>query len=203
MGRKAYDYLRFRGLTHQEIERYALGYCATGVYAERVIIPIIDERGLQYFVARSFTTREPRYLNPHRDRSDILFWTEVKPQSRLVVVCEGVFDAMRVGRLLPACALLGHELTPDQLSRLEARADYAIILMDPDVFTASLKLWVMVKPHVQAVAIKLKRKDPADYMNADALVHEVVNYLVAQPGVSRTLCEEFRQQIMTHLAGRN
>ena len=52
---QAIFYLKGRGITMSDIVKYNIGYCETGIYGGRIIIPSYDENGeLNYFIARSF-----------------------------------------------------------------------------------------------------------------------------------------------------
>jgi len=59
-------YLNNRNITKCDIIRYNIGYCKTGRYAGRIIIPSYDINGkLNYFVARTvFDDEEYKYKNP-------------------------------------------------------------------------------------------------------------------------------------------
>ena len=47
------SYLKRRGITHEDILKYNIGYCESGLFSNRVIIPSYDENGqLNFFVGR-------------------------------------------------------------------------------------------------------------------------------------------------------
>ena len=55
IGRQAWFYLKNRGITIEDIQKYNIGYCEYGRYAKMVIIPSYDKNGnLNYFTGRSF-----------------------------------------------------------------------------------------------------------------------------------------------------
>ena len=60
--------LRFvmeRGLSELDILKYNLGYCVSGLYQNRIIVPSYDENGtLNYFVGRDFYSGGMKYKNP-------------------------------------------------------------------------------------------------------------------------------------------
>ena len=75
IARHAFAYLKNRGITKDDIEKYNIGYCESGRYAKMVIVPSYDETGnLNYFTGRSFE-KEPfvKYHNPEASRDIIPF----------------------------------------------------------------------------------------------------------------------------------
>jgi DNA primase len=51
----ALSYLKKRNISKQDILKYNIGYCASGPYANRIVVPSYDNNGkLNYFTARSF-----------------------------------------------------------------------------------------------------------------------------------------------------
>jgi hypothetical protein len=64
--KNAMKYITERGITREDILRYQIGYCETGRYSGRVVIPsFTSDHVLNYFVSRDFTGRSKlKYLNP-------------------------------------------------------------------------------------------------------------------------------------------
>ena len=104
--RKVKEYARKRGITRQDIIRYNIGYCDSGHYANRIIIPSYDsDNRLNYFIARSvFDEEKFKYKNPPVSKNVIMFENQINWQEPITLV-EGVFDAMAVKR--NAIPLLG------------------------------------------------------------------------------------------------
>ena len=74
--------------------------------------------------------RPPKYFTmPGLDKGRILYNYDWARQSNLVVVCEGVFDAIAVGRC--AVATFGKGVTEQQARLLKAYWDLVVILLDP------------------------------------------------------------------------
>ena len=95
-------FLRKRGITEQDIERYNLGYCVEGEYQNRIIIPSYDSNGkLNYFVGRDFYYASTlKYKNPPIPKDVIGFDLYVN-WSLPIILVEGVFDAMIVLNPIP------------------------------------------------------------------------------------------------------
>lgn len=74
--------------------------------------------------------RPPKYFTmPGLDKGKILYNYDWARRSNLVVVCEGVFDALAVGRC--AVATFGKGVTEYQANILKSYWDLIIILLDP------------------------------------------------------------------------
>ncbi len=102
VGRKALKYASER-MTPEEIERYKVGYCGLGKYQYRIIVPTFEEGRVVYFIARDFIGHTKRYLNPEPAEcngitsGEVVFNLDRCRELGQVVICEGVFDAIRTG----------------------------------------------------------------------------------------------------------
>ena len=68
------NYLYERGINDNDFIKYGIGYCNTGDYGGRVVIPSYSESGtLNFFVARSFDGNYFKYKNPEASK-DIIFF---------------------------------------------------------------------------------------------------------------------------------
>ena len=97
--KKALKYAEERGITKEDITRYNIGYCDTGMYSNRIIIPSYDlDNRLNYFIARSIHSEEKfKYKNPPVSKNVIMFENQINWNEPITLV-EGVFDAMAVKR---------------------------------------------------------------------------------------------------------
>ena len=74
--------------------------------------------------------RPPKYMTmPGYKKSKMLWNINNAVSSDLVVVCEGVFDAVKVGRC--GVAAFGKELSDEQLRIIKTNWKYVILLLDP------------------------------------------------------------------------
>lgn len=130
-GTSAYRYLQKRGLTKADILKWKIGYCFSGEYRNRVVIPSFDESGdCNYFIARSYTGDSYRYKNP-RASKDIVFNDLFVDWSSDLILVEGVFDAIVAGNAVP---ILGSTLRPssDLLRKIVFNDTPVYIALDPD-----------------------------------------------------------------------
>ena len=95
-------YLRERGIVREDIIKWKIGYCKTGEYAKRIIIPSFDSKGqLNYFIARLYESGWNKYKNPPTSR-DVVFNELNIDWNQEVVLVEGVFDAIKANNAIPA-----------------------------------------------------------------------------------------------------
>ena len=125
-------YLKERGITAFDIMKHNIGFCTSGEYKGRIIIPSYDEdRKLNFFTGRSYFKDEKfRYKNPPISKNIIGFDWLINWNYPVVLV-EGVFDAIAVKR--NSIPLFGKTL-PKKLQEkiLIKRPPIVYILLDSD-----------------------------------------------------------------------
>jgi len=102
---KAYDYLRQRGISNNQIEQYKIGFCLGGKYSNRIIFPIYLKHKLQCFIGRDFTDKqELRYKNSKGEKT--LYGI---PKHRLdtALLVEGVIDKLSAEHVLDKIDIIG------------------------------------------------------------------------------------------------
>ena len=145
----ATDYFNSRGLKSHWVQDYGVGYCLTGYYRHRVIIPVYTEGELRTFVARTWLDDgHKKVLMPagsaasHAlfgyDRPDIAF-TKLDGHMEVILV-EGVFDAFRMWELghTDTLATLGAHTT-DAQRRLLKRIGFQRVVLMRDADEAGLQ----------------------------------------------------------------
>ena len=121
------NYLYERGLPDNDFIKYQIGYCTSGEYGGRIIIPSYSESNhLNFFIARAYDGNYFKYKNPETSK-DIIFFENLINWNAPIVLCEGAFDAIAIKR--NAIPLLGKNM---------AKALYKKILTSPltDVYIA-------------------------------------------------------------------
>lgn len=161
--RKAITYLTSRNIDIGMIVKYNIGYCETGEYRGRIIIPSYDESGeLNYFEARTFYTDEKlKYKKPPVSRNVIVFENHINWKEPINLV-EGVFDAFSVRRnVIP---MLGKFLLPKLKNKIRSEGVGEInIIMDPDAVMASINhAEYFIKNGICVKNIILKDTDAGD-----------------------------------------
>jgi DNA primase len=134
VGKAAWTYWKDRTGTQaeQKVKFYEAGYCTTGRYAGRIIVPIYEKGNLVWFQARAFypPTMEPKYLQPHGAKKP-LFGLDYFEENEEIIICEGLFDAIAIGP--GAVCIFGSEIHWKQLDKiLDKEPSYITICLDPD-----------------------------------------------------------------------
>jgi DNA primase len=137
----AHPYLSERGLSQEQVAAFGLGYCSRGVMAGRICIPIHDERGNLVAYAGRWPSEEipedeERYKLPAKfQKSRVLFnLNRLVPEITHIVLVEGYWSTIRLHSLgVPAAALMGTSISPEQIALLRARGTRCVaLLMDGD-----------------------------------------------------------------------
>ena len=162
-GKQAYNYLKNRGITEEDILKYNLGYCEYGNYKNMVIIPSYDENGkLNYFTGRSFE-KEPyrKYRNPETSRNIIPFELFINWDLPLIL-CEGPFDAIAIKR--NAIPLLGSNIQSNLMKKIVTSTVKKIyIALDTDAMKKSLKFAEeFINQGKEVYMVELQDKDPSE-----------------------------------------
>jgi DNA primase len=162
-GRTALSYLKSRGITNDDIEKYNIGYCTSGRYQNMVIIPSYDENGkLNYFTGRSFE-KDPyiKYRNPETSRDIVPFELFINWKLPLVL-CEGPFDAIAIKR--NAIPLLGNNIQSNLMKKIvTSTVEKIYIALDNDALKKSLKFAEKFLNEGKEVhLVELQGKDPSE-----------------------------------------
>lgn len=141
---KPLRYLWSRGLSFLDALRWKIGYCNSGEFSGRVVIPSFDRTGeLNYFVARSITKKLwPKYKNPIGNK-DIVFNEYMINWKEPVVLVEGVFDSIKTHNSIP---ILGSTLKENSrlINTLNKERPKVILALDADAYDKSLKIYKLL-----------------------------------------------------------
>ena len=122
------NYLKSRRIDKNSIIKWKMGYCPTGKYAGRILIPSFDEEGeINYFVTRSYDNDWRKYVNPDVSK-DIVFNYPYIDFDEDIVIVEGVFDAVKAGS--NSIPILGSTLNEN------SKLFYEIVKNDTSVYLA-------------------------------------------------------------------
>jgi hypothetical protein len=139
---QAFNYLYKRGITDDIITKHHIGFCMTGKYQNRIVIPSYDiDSNLNYFVTRSIQPRMKKfkYLNPDVDKTEIIFNEYLIDWDKPVFLVEGVFDHIVLPNSIP---LLGKKLYDKLFSALYFKINkMLIILLDNDAYDDAVKIY--------------------------------------------------------------
>ncbi len=138
--KQAFNYLQKRNVTDLMIQMYNIGFCYTGHYEHRIIIPSYDsENRLNYFIARSYLNNtKMKYKNPEVDKESLIWNEHLINWDDPVYIVEGAFDSIFLPNSIP---MLGKFMTENLFNRLYDSAKKVIIVLDPDAWTDSERLF--------------------------------------------------------------
>jgi len=122
------NYLESRGIFRDDIARWKIGYCPSGKYGGRIVVPSFDCDGdVNYYITRAYDYNWRKYLNPEISKNIIFNHLYLDFDEDLIIV-EGVFDAMKAGN--NSAPLLGSTLTENSI------LFYEIVENDTPVYLA-------------------------------------------------------------------
>ncbi|MBC8422067.1 MAG: hypothetical protein H8E03_01450 [Pelagibacteraceae bacterium] len=155
-------YLTKRNISEQDIFRYSIGYCESGLYKNRIIIPSYDlNNKLNFFLARNIYSGGMKYKNPPYSKNTVIFENQIN-WNLPVVICEGVFDAIAIKR--NAIPILGKTL-PNKLLEMfiDNKVKKVILALDTDALKDAIKISERLSRFsINTFLVKLKDKDPSD-----------------------------------------
>jgi len=138
--RPARKYLTDRGVGHDDIVRWKIGYCPSGPYKGRVVVPSFGLDGtLNYFVGRSYTGHWKKYDQPAVSR-DMIFNHLYVDWDQDIIIVEGVFDAIVSGS--NSIPILGSTLRENSklFQEIVAHDSAVYVALDPDAERKAVRL---------------------------------------------------------------
>ena len=125
-----WDYLHSRGVSDAQIIAYKMGWCITGLFSWRVIIPVYSKGVLHTIVARSVGTVEPKTRHPAGATPGHALFNIDHINGEQVVMVEGVFDALCIQQVNKnVVATLGTNLSAHQRGLLRDAGVKMVYLM--------------------------------------------------------------------------
>jgi len=160
----AYRYLQGRRISKDDILKWKIGFCFSGEYRNRIIVPSFDEDGdCNYFVARTYNGDNYKYKNPKASK-DIIFNELFIDWNDDLILVEGIFDALVAGNAVP---ILGSTLRAgSKLLRKIVRNDTPVyVALDPDAAEKERRIIQMLLKY----DIELYKIDVTGYEDVGAM----------------------------------
>jgi DNA primase len=142
---RSHPYLAERGLTLETIIDFGVGFCAKGMMAERIAIPIQNPEGAVVAYAGRFPGEPaegtPKYKLPQGFRKSLELYNidrAIKePAGKPLVIVEGFFDCMKLHQsgYRKVVALMGSTMSAGQeelVRRHTDRNSQVIVMLDED-----------------------------------------------------------------------
>jgi DNA primase len=159
---KVRSYLYKRGFTDRDFLKYNIGYCTSGQYTGRIIIPSYGENNqLNFFVARTFENAYHKYRNPECSK-DIIGFENLINWSQPIILVEGVFDAIAVKR--NAVPILGKSLSKALIKKIvSSTVEDIYIALDRDALKKALQyVEQFLNMGKKVYLIDMQDKDPSE-----------------------------------------
>ena len=135
----AISYLWSRGIGQKDIIYHKIGFCLTGKYKKRIIIPSFDDEGnCNYFTARSYSGDWLSYKNPSASKN-IIFNDLLINWNEPITLVEGPFDSIKMKNSIP---ILGSTLkeTTKLFKKIVEKQTKVYIALDEDALNKSMKI---------------------------------------------------------------
>jgi len=158
----ALNYLLNRGLRVEDIVKYNIGFCESGEYEDKIIIPSYDERGkLNFFVGRSFYDTKFKHKNPKVSK-DIVGFDLLVNWDTPIVLCEGAFDAIAIRR--NAIPLFGKSIQSELEKKIVGNSVKKLyICLDSDALKNALGLAKKFMSYgIETHLVDLGDEDPSE-----------------------------------------
>jgi len=159
---KVRKYLYRRGFTDKDFLKYNIGYCTSGEYTGRVIIPSYNANNqLNFFVARTFEDAYHKYRNPETSK-DIIGFENLINWNMPIILVEGVFDAIAVKR--NAVPILGKSLSKSLIKKIvSSEVEDIYIALDKDAFKKALQYTEQfLNMGKKVYLVDMQDKDPSE-----------------------------------------
>lgn len=162
--RHAMAYIKSRGITENDIIKYNIGFCKSGKYRNRIVVPSYNKRGMvNYFIARSYEKNPVRkYDAPVCNKSEIVGLENTINWSVPVILCEGIFDAIAIKR--NAVPLFGKTIPKSIMLKLvESQVKTVYLALDKDALREALDYsQTLLDMGKEVYLLELEGKDPSD-----------------------------------------
>jgi len=188
---EAYNYMvNDRKISRDIILKYRLGFCTTGKYAKRIIIPSFDANGeVSYFVGRSYDPKQKKmpYLNPVADKDVIIFNEGLVNWDSTVYLVEGAFEMLSFPvNIIP---MLGKTLSTTLFMKLKELKPDVVVLLDPDAYKNSIELFytlqtIYVDCEERVKIVKLPNTDDLDEIRKNQGIDKVIECLYSARGLT-------------------
>jgi DNA primase len=138
--KQAFSYIKKRNITDLMLQIYNIGFCYSGLYENRIIIPSYDEeKRLNYFVARSYLSKTKlKYKNPEAQKEIIIFNEHLINWDETIYIVEGAFDSIFIPNAIP---MLGKFMSDHLFKKLYDNAKKIVIVLDPDAWDDAERLY--------------------------------------------------------------
>lgn len=135
---RAKSYLLSRGVTENDLVKYRMGYCESGKWDGRVIIPSYDESGtLNMYTGRQFMLNTVKFMDPLNVNKNLILDENLVCWQEPIILVEAKLDAIAVRR---NAVPLNGKFIPNRLKEkiLNEDTPEVIFCLDGDALTDAI-----------------------------------------------------------------
>ena len=101
-------------------------------------------------------------MNSNAPKDEIVFKTFDNRVDK-AIVCEGIFDALRIGKVFPAISILGKVLNGSkQILEIVKSTKEAYMILDKDAEKDGFKAAMILNYYIPTKVMFIKEKDPGE-----------------------------------------
>jgi len=155
--------IKDRGISFEDIIKHNIGFCETGKYKNKIIIPTYNKEGvLEYFIARSFEKDPYRKFDAPVSDKNIVGFESLINFDLPITICEGAFDSIAIKR--NAIPLFGKSISKKLQKTLMLNKVKSIFLaLDEDALKSTLKIAEeLIHLGKKVYVVRLGGKDPSE-----------------------------------------
>jgi hypothetical protein len=181
-GRHALTYLlRERKITFEDVIKHNIGFCETGKYRNKIIIPSYSKEGkVDYFVARAFDDSTHKMDAPICDKNIIGFESLIN-WDLPIIITEGPFDSISAKR--NAIPLFGKNISPKLKEKLMYdRVKSVYLSLDEDALKQTLKISEeLMNLGKKLYVVRLNGKDPNEigFLNYTQIIQQSKRFTIS------------------------
>jgi DNA primase len=190
----ARNYLKSRNVTEKDINYWKMGFCLTGRYSNKVVLPSFDFNGnLNFFVARAYDNAGRKYDNPPISKKEIIFNELMIDFEKPISLVEGPFDSLIAGE--NSVPLLGSTLNEDDklFQKIVKNKTEVYSALDPDAKKKENLIIEKLKKY--NVAVKKVNVEP--YKDVGSMTKE--EYQERKKAASVIQSDNFLQSILQEM----
>jgi len=150
-----------RGLKEIDIYKYHLGFCESGLFSNRIIIPSFDKFGnVNNFASRSIEKTKYPHMKLKNADENVINFELLTNFSEPVIICEGGFDSITIGD--NSIPLFGKIMSDALFERLvEEDVPSVYIALDKDALKSSIRLSEeFIRFGKKVFLVEMPKKDP-------------------------------------------
>lgn len=138
----AYQYMKSRGITIDDMDFYDFRIFGEGANHNRVVLPnqVINQNFTDFYTARAIFDDKPKYLNSGLiNKSEVVYNLHRVPEGHQIIINEGIINSIIAG--YNSVAILGKFCSEFQFkSILQKKPSSIIISLDTDAIVQSYQL---------------------------------------------------------------